>query len=362
MSRILNSRCKQKLHFPALATKATFGFCATKYFGYLQFVVVKENVVEVGRSFALLDSIVCTGLTPDTATHFAPCRELDRSSVARRPRIRGRGVCHHVYAWGNDRHPVFKAEEHYREYLKYLEIYSDRFYVEVMCYALMAWHIHLSVFDRTGRLSRFMRGLHGRYAQYYNKATGRVGHVFGERYNNRVVRTDEDNIWLSRYIHRQAVDAGIVEHPKDYAWSSYRAYVGLSRMGFLKPRMILDQFGRGQSVSRLYESFVMGEDSGPIDWSDLSAPAAVNGDMRGESIETRLIAAEECPDDDCLIKAVAERLGVNPSILLDPRGRRERKLRHEAFSILVRGYGLSAYRTSRLFNVTPRTVGKAVWS
>jgi len=288
-------------------------------------------------------------------------RWLDRRSVARRPRVTGRGVCHHVYAWGNDRHPVFKAEEHYKEYLKYLDIYSGRFGIDVLCYALMAWHVHLSVFDHNAKLPLFMRGLHGRYAQYYNGVTGRVGHVFGERYNNRIVQTDQDNVWLSRYIHRQAVDAGLVKDPGDYRWTSYRAYLGLTEMSFLRPKIILDQFGRGESVYRRYADFVKGEDDGPIDWSEFPNSAKEHDNSEEKSSESLVIPSEEYLSDEHLLRAVAERMNVSPDVLLDPRGRRERELRHEAFSILVRGFRLSASRISRLFGVTPRTVGRAVW-
>ncbi len=281
--------------------------------------------------------------------------------MARKPRIIGKDACHHVYAWGNNRHAIFKSEQDYRKYLKYLEIYSGRFHVDVVCYALMAWHVHLSLFDCDGKLSRFMRGLHGRYAQYYNRTTGNVGHVFGERYNNRIVRKGEDNVWLSRYIHRQAVEAGIVNHPRDYRWSSYAAYVGLSPTGFLKPRLVLDQFGAGESAFQLYENFVMGEDDGPIDWGE-SAPSATGDDRSGVGTgRTGILSFEECPDESELLGEVAVELGVSYPVLLDPRGRRERSLRHEAFSILVRRYGLSVSRVSRLFGVTHRTVAKVVW-
>jgi REP element-mobilizing transposase RayT len=241
--------------------------------------------------------------------------------MSRRPRVTGEGVCHHVYAWGNDRHPVFKAENHFKKYLRYLAVYSARFRVDVICYALMSWHLHLSLFDRVGNLPQFMKCLHGRYARYYNGVTNRVGHVFGERYNNRIVKTAEDALWLSRYIHRQAVDAGIVKHPRDYRWTSYQAYIGLVPVGFLKPRFVLGQFGFGAPVFRLYEDFVMSEDDGPVDWSQFSAP----------------VTDDEEPGDEIT-------------------GRRE------AFCILVRDYGLSASRVSSIFSVTPRTVGKAVWS
>ena len=47
---------------------------------------------------------------------------------------------------------------------------------------------------------------------------------------------------LSRYIHRNPVAAGLVSHPADWAFSSYRDYVGLRKGTLPKPAVVLKQF------------------------------------------------------------------------------------------------------------------------
>ncbi len=71
-------------------------------------------------------------------------------------RLKGEDLYHHVYAWGNDRHPIFKQPCHYQQYLTYLEKYSQRFKVDIIAYALMQWHVHLFIHDQQNLISDFM--------------------------------------------------------------------------------------------------------------------------------------------------------------------------------------------------------------
>ncbi len=281
--------------------------------------------------------------------------------MVKRPRLSGKQLYHHIYAWGNDRHPVFKVESHYEKYLAYLEQYGSRYAVDIIAYALMTWHVHLFVYDKQGKISQFMNSLHGEYAQYYNHVTNRVGHVFGERFNNKIVQADNYGLWLSRYIHRQPLEAGIVNDPKEYRWSSYRTYLGLAARGFLKPEVILEQFGRGSMAYHDYEEFTLDRESGPIDWNKVSN--LVVGDDNFAKDLRKLEENEEADsfDSEKLIKILSVRLEGKPKSLLNPRGQKERRIRHEAFRILVTEYGFSAARVSRVFGVSAMAVAKVAW-
>ena len=166
-------------------------------------------------------------------------------------RICGGELYHHIYAWGNDRHPVFKDHYHYVHYLQLLKKYSREYRIDIIAYALMQWHVHFFIYDQDNNISIFMHHLHGDYAQFYNRETHRVGHVFGERFQNKIVLVNEHGTWLSRYINRQAVAAKIVSDPKDYPWTSYRIYVGLEKNEFLKHDVIIKQYGDGKGTALL---------------------------------------------------------------------------------------------------------------
>jgi putative transposase len=280
--------------------------------------------------------------------------------LARKRRLIGEELYHHVYAWGNDHHPVFKRRSHYMKYLQYAGEYARRYDVDMVAYALMWWHVHLFVFDLLGNLSRFMNSLHGRYAKYLNSSTGRVGHVFGERYNNKVVQANEYGLWLSRYIHRQPVEAGLVRNPMDYEWTSLRAYMGLAPQGFVKPKVILDQFGKGKRRIRLYEEFVTGAEEGPVDWGDTAATIVGMSDFE-EQIRFKTAAKKRRDSENVdVAHLVSCDLGVEQRVFLNPSGRDERRRRHRAFAILVNEYGFSLSEIARSAGVSTTAVVKAL--
>jgi putative transposase len=253
------------------------------------------------------------------------------------PRISGDNVYHHIYAWGNDRHPVFKSAEHYEKYLILLEEYATCCYVDVIAYALMESHVHLFVLDRLNSISDFMMKLHGNYARYYNRVNDRVGHVFGERFNNKLVLANVYGKWLSRYIHRQATDAGIVTDPADYPWSSYCVYMGLQNKDFVKSDVILAQFGDGENRLREYGVFVLSEDDGPVDW--------------GKRSFTLL-------EGDDLVDYASRQMNVDTSVLLEPEGLKEKRLRHNAIRMLHERYGCRPSMLARAFGLSRAALTK----
>lgn len=288
--------------------------------------------------------------------------------MPKKPRLKGDRLYHHIYAWGNDRHPIFLGESHYEKYLAYLELFSLRYDIAAIAYALMEWHIHLFIYDKYGKLSEFMNNLHGEYARFFNKDTKRIGHVFGERFNNRIVQANNYGLWLTRYIHRQAVEAGLVANPRDYPWTSYRAYIGLAPAGFLRPELIWEQFGSGQKIFRYYESFVLGIEDGPVNWAKSQSGEVVGNRAFIKRFEhthkKEVVEAEDLKNKDFadLIKKISKRLGIDERIVLDPVGRVEKYARHQVFHILVNDYGLSYRRVARIFRISPMTVINALRS
>lgn len=249
----------------------------------------------------------------------------------------GEQLYHHIYAWGNDRHAVFKETKHYRQYQSFLGKYSASFDINIIAYALMEWHVHLFVFDKLNNISDFMMKLHGDYAQYFNKETKHVGHVFGERFNNKLVANNIYGKWLTRYIHRQALEAHLVNDPKDYPWTSYRIYLGLEKSNLVKPAIVLDQFGEGRNAPQIYEEFVLSDDDGPIDW--------------GKRV-FKVLSREQ------IVALAYQELKIDQSVLLKPRGAAERRIRHTAIRLLYEKYSLSASRIAEAFKLSRTTISK----
>ncbi|OGC43276.1 hypothetical protein A2Y85_03280 [candidate division WOR-3 bacterium RBG_13_43_14] len=292
--------------------------------------------------------------------------------MPKKPRLKGIGLFHYINAGGNDRKPVFINDHQYEKYLIFLERYSREHKIDIVAYALMERSVHLFILDKEGKVSNFMNNLQGEYARYFNKVAKRTGHVFGERYNNKIVQGNNYGIWLSRYIHRQAIDAGLVKKPEDYRWTSYRAYIELTPRGFIKPEIIMEQFGSGKNTVKHYEEFVIGHENDPVDWSN-AAPGSVIGDddyvkkvhtkiktSMPSTIKPKTLELDFKKDFAEAMLKISNHLGVAFEVLQNPIGIEERKLRHKAFNMLVKEHGFSLRRVAGLFSVTPGTVKKAV--
>lgn len=68
-----------------------------------------------------------------------------------------------------------------------------------------------------------MKALGQRYVQYVNRAYRRSGTLWEGRFRSCPIQEDAYLLACQRYIELNPVRAGMVEHPGDYTWSSYRA-------------------------------------------------------------------------------------------------------------------------------------------
>ena len=68
-----------------------------------------------------------------------------------------------------------------------------------------------------------MQRLHGRFAELHNKRHEMVGHLFQVSYGAVRVTSDLQLHATAAYIARNPVEAGLVDAPEQYAWSSHGA-------------------------------------------------------------------------------------------------------------------------------------------
>jgi REP element-mobilizing transposase RayT len=96
-------------------------------------------------------------------------------------------------------------------------------------WALMPNHVHLVVQTEAGDLTRVMRCLNTGYAIRFNRAHGRRGYVYQERFRSRIVTGDSDLVGLIRYVHRNPLEGGVVDSLDALArfpWSGHGALLG----------------------------------------------------------------------------------------------------------------------------------------
>ena len=174
--------------------------------------------------------------------------------MARPLRIEFKGAWYHVMNRGAARQDVFISDDERERFLELLGDLADRFGIETHAYCLMGSHYHLLLHTPLGNLGRGMRHLNGVYTQFFNRDQGRDGALFRGRYKAILVDADAYLLHLSSYIHRNPLDAGMVERLEDYRWSSYAAYVGRRKpRPWLHRNMVYSMLG---GKAKRYQTFV----------------------------------------------------------------------------------------------------------
>jgi REP element-mobilizing transposase RayT len=141
------------------------------------------------------------------------------------PLIAGRH--YHLYNRGHNRAQIFFEPENYTFFLRQLRTYVAAKHAHVITYVLMPNHYHLLIQARTDSLSHAMQLFGISYTKAINKRFQRTGVLLQGAFQAKLVDRDNYLLHLSRYIHLNPVRAGLVQHPEDWNYSSYRDYVGL---------------------------------------------------------------------------------------------------------------------------------------
>jgi hypothetical protein len=121
-------------------------------------------------------------------------------------------------------------------------------------------------------LSRGMHWLNGRFAQYFNRRHKRRGHLFQDRFHGILVEKASHLLNVARYVVLNPVRAGIVNHPADWKWSSYRQTAGLDMPApWLAFNDLLETFGGANpSGCAEYVSFVASAEGQTSPWDQLT--------------------------------------------------------------------------------------------
>lgn len=202
------------------------------------------------------------------------------------------GEFYHVYNRGLEKRPIFSNE---RDYIRFIEtlfyyqlqnpkpkfsthklfkntkINTNNKIVSIVAYCLMPNHFHLLIKQlHDGGISEFMRRFIHSYNKYRNIKYNRQGPVFQGMFKAVRVKSEEQLIHLSRYIHLNPLVSNLVQNLESYQWSSYHDYLGKGDthvvakeevINFFKSnkayqRFVLDQAEYGESLERIKHTLI----------------------------------------------------------------------------------------------------------
>ncbi len=169
------------------------------------------------------------------------------------------GAIYHVTARGNDHQTIFEDDADRSIFLIVLASVVARYRLRCHAYCLMSNHYHVLLETPEGNLSRAMRQVNGVYTQRFNRRHERCGHVLQGRFGARLVDDPAYLHEVCRYIVLNPVRAGLVTHPREWTWSSFRATAGESAApGFLTTDWVrsLAEVSAPSAWGRAYVRFV----------------------------------------------------------------------------------------------------------
>ncbi len=163
---------------------------------------------------------------------------------------------YHLFNRGVEKREIFQDKQDYAVFLSLLKTYLlprpkdeplqrlNNFanQIDLIAYCLMPNHFHLLVKQYTKNgINFFMRSLATKYVAFFNKKNKRIGPLFQGRYKAVMVKTDDQLLYLTKYIHRNPNEiSGTVL--AEYPYSSYRNYLSTINQTWLKPNQIFGYF------------------------------------------------------------------------------------------------------------------------
>ncbi len=111
---------------------------------------------------------------------------------------------------------------------KYFSLYlsNKEKLVQIIAYCIMSTHFHLILKQlKEGGISIFIGNVLNSYSRYFNTKHKRRGPLWEGKFKNLLVKTDEQLLHLTRYIHLNPTSAGLVNKPEEWLYSSYLEYL-----------------------------------------------------------------------------------------------------------------------------------------
>ena len=129
--------------------------------------------------------------------------------------------------------------------------------IKVLGYCIMPDHYHLiikTVMDND-QIIKYFSTVENAYAKYFNKKTDRHGHLWSESFKSVMVNSEEQFLYLTKYVHLNPVKAMLVDKPGKWQHSSFNDYVNPSVLNGLEDLSITDceEYEKFVSAHREYE-------------------------------------------------------------------------------------------------------------
>ena len=148
-----------------------------------------------------------------------------------------------------------------------LEHITVRYKITIHAYCMLRNHYHILMRTHEANLSEAMWYFGMHFARLVNRDINGDGPLFRDRFRSILVDQERYFLQLSRYIHLNPVQAGLVTSPETYPWSSCQYFeeknkakappflqidATLSRFRMAEEYLEFLRLGNSPSISALY--------------------------------------------------------------------------------------------------------------
>jgi REP element-mobilizing transposase RayT len=148
---------------------------------------------------------------------------------------------YHIYNCGNNKENLFIEERNYTYFLQLLGKYIFPV-ANIWSYCLLKNHFHLLIRTKENLkdkvISQAFSNVFNAYSKAINKAYGRTGSLFKDRFSRIKIQDENYLKKLIIYINSNAVHHGFVEKAEDYKYSSYSALISDQKTFLVRDEVI----------------------------------------------------------------------------------------------------------------------------
>jgi putative transposase len=179
-------------------------------------------------------------------------------------RIKAPDLTYHITSRTNGRRLFMKKKADQKMLCRCLHRILVKHGVIIYSFIPMMNHFHMLIhIENEADLSKVMCEFKVLYAKLFNKKYNLAGHFWGDRFKSCIVQDDRYALACLRYIDRNALNAGLVDHPDKWYLTSFTSYTyGQAHpILLLKPHPSYLALAPDRTKRRaFYLSFVLGKD------------------------------------------------------------------------------------------------------
>jgi REP element-mobilizing transposase RayT len=156
-------------------------------------------------------------------------KRYNNKVMARRNRteIEDKNAIYHIIGKGVEGTDIFTDNVDRNKFLQLLQKTVNFRKVHLFSYVLMDTHFHLLLKTEEANLSQVMQFLNSSYAHWFNIRHIRKGHLFHDRYKSHLVLNSLYLYSVASYISLNPIEAGLVDSPEEYPWSSFQYFFSI---------------------------------------------------------------------------------------------------------------------------------------